>query len=90
MREISSQLLEHLKACISRDDIIIVLNVSVDVFLELGDFQVMVALIVGIHFDPVVPVELSDAHGDVGFPMSEGTIDLRLGGIEVEVLKSRR
>jgi hypothetical protein len=47
----------------------------------------MVTLIVRVHFDPVVPVELSDAHCDVSLSVPEGTIDLWLGGIEIEVLK---
>jgi hypothetical protein len=47
----------------------------------------VVTLIVRVHLDPVVPVELSDAHCDVSLSMSEWTIDLWLGSIEIEVLK---
>jgi hypothetical protein len=47
----------------------------------------VVTLIVRIHLDPVVPIELADAHRDMGLSMTERAIDLWLGSIEVEVLK---
>jgi hypothetical protein len=87
MSEISRQFLEHLKASVLRNIIIVVLNMSIDVFLELRDLQIVVALIVRVHLDPVVPVELPDAHCDMGLSVSEWTIDLWLGSIEIEVLK---
>jgi hypothetical protein len=86
--EISRKLLEHLKAGVFGDSVVMVLNVSIDVFLELADFQVMVTLVVRVHFDPVVPVELPDAHSHMGLSMSEGTIDLRFGSIEIEALEA--
>lgn len=87
MSEVFRQLFEHLKAGILRNIIIVVLNMSVDVFLKLGDLQVMVTLVVRVHLDPVVPVEFPDAHCDMGFAMTEWTVDLWLGSIEVEVLE---
>jgi hypothetical protein len=85
--EISRKLFEHLETGVFGDSIVVILNVGINIFLELADFQVMVTLVVRIHFDPVVPVELPDAHGDVSLSMSEGTIDLRFGSIEVEALE---
>jgi len=90
MSEVPRQLLEHLKASVLRNIIIIVLNMTIEIFLKLGDFQVMVTLIVRVHFDPVIPVELADAHSDMSFPVSEGSVDLRFGSIEVEVWKRSR
>lgn len=87
MREISRQLLEHLKASVLRNIVIIVLDMSIDVFLELSNFQIMVTLIIRVHFDPVVPVEFPDAHCDVSLSMAEWTVNLWLGSIEVEVLE---
>ena len=87
MSEISRQLLEHLEAGVLRNIVVVVLDMSIDILLKLGDLQVVVTLIVRVHFNPIVPIELSDAHCDVGLSMSEGTIDLWLGSIEIEVLK---
>lgn len=87
MSEVSRQLLEHLKASILRDIIVVVLNMSINVFLELGDLQIVVTLIIRVHLDPIVPVEFPDAHRDMGLSMTKWTIDLWLGSIEVEVLK---
>lgn len=87
MSEVSRQLLEHLKASVLRNIIVVVLNMSIDIFLELGDFQIVVSLVIGVHFDPVVPVELPDAHCDMSLSMTKGTIDLWLGKIEIEVLE---
>ena len=87
MSEISRQLLEHFEASILRNIIIVVLDMGIDVFLKLRDLQIMVTLIVRVHFDPVVPVEFPDAHRDMSLSMAERTIDLWLGCIEVEVLK---
>lgn len=87
MSEISRQLLEHLKASVLRNIILVVLNMSINVFFKLGDLQIMVTLVVRVHFDPVVPVEFPNAHGDVCLSMAEGAVDLWLRGIEVEVLE---
>lgn len=87
MSEVSRQLFEHFKASIFRNIVIVVLNMSINIFLKLRDLQIMVALVVRVHFDPVVPVEFPDAHRDVRLSVTEGTIDLWLGCIEVEVLK---
>ena len=85
MSEIPRQLLEHLKAGVFRDIVVIILDMSINVLLELGDLQVMVTLVVRIHLDPVVPVELPDAHSDMSLPMTKRSVDLWLGSIEVEV-----
>ena len=87
MCKISRQLLEHLKAGILRNTIVVVLNMSINVFLKLGDLQVMVAFIVRVHLNPVIPIELADAHCDMGLSVTEWAIDLWLGGIEIEVLE---
>lgn len=78
MSKIPRQLLEHLKAGVFRDIVVVVLDMSINVLLELGDLQVMVTLVVRIHLDPVVPVKLPDTHCDVSLATSEGPIDLRL------------
>jgi hypothetical protein len=69
------------------DIVVIVLNVSIDVFFELADFQVVITLVIRVHLDPVVPVKLSDTHSHMGLSMSERTIHLRFGCIEIEVLQ---
>jgi hypothetical protein len=47
----------------------------------------MVTLIVRVHFDPVVPVEFPNAHCDVSLSMTERTVDLWFGSVEIEVFK---
>jgi len=87
MSEVSRQLLEHLKAGVLRNIVVVVLNMSINIFFKLGDLQVVVTLIVRVHLDPIVPVELPNAHRDMGLSMTEWTINLRLGSIEIEVLE---
>lgn len=81
MSEILRQLLQHLKASVPRNSIVDILNMSIYVFLELGHFQVVVPNVIRIELDPIVPVELPDAHGDVVLSMAEWAVDLRLRGI---------
>lgn len=87
MRQVPRQLFQHLKTRIAGDSIVEVLDVRVEVFLQLGDFQVVVAFVVGVHLDPVVPVQLADAHGDVVLAMAEGAVDLRFRCVQVEIFQ---
>lgn len=87
MSKVPRQLLEHFKAGVFRGIVIVVLNMGINVLLELGDLQIMETLVIRVHLDPVVPVELPNAHGDMSFAVSEWSIDLWLRSIEIEVFK---
>lgn len=87
MGEEAGQLLEHLEASVSGCSIVDEINMCAEVLIELLHLEVVVAKVIGVQLDPVVPVQLPNSHSDMIRTMSHGSVQLRVCCIQVELLQ---
>lgn len=74
MCQMTDQFLIELKASIFCDCIINIFDVFFEILFQFCRFYIVVSKKVGIHFDPVVPVEFANSHRNEVGTMSEWAI----------------
>lgn len=78
MGQVASQLLEHFKTSEPCRSIVDIVNVCIKIFIELLDLEIVVATVVGVQLNPVVPVQLANAHGNMIGTVSHRSVQLRI------------
>lgn len=74
MCQMMDQFLIKFKTSIFRDCIIDIFDVFFEILFQFRCFHIVVSKKVGIHFDPVVPVQFANSHCNEIGPMSERAI----------------
>ena len=90
MHQVPHQFLIELEAGIPSDRIIDVFDMLFEIFLELRGFRLMVTEKVGVHFNPIIPVQFANSHGDRIWAMTKWAIQFWWHRIGLSGLRLRK